>query len=85
MPIKSTDYNPEDIINKKARTLDEYALGDTREVGEDYVLIETRTQIRGRNPRISKYYVPMNFLDHFHPEAVYFKITWEEMLRYKRN
>ena len=85
MSKESTVYNPEDIINKKARTLDEDHLGQTKEVGEDYILIETTTQIRGRKPRISKYYIPKNSLDHFHPDTVYFKITYEEMKQYKRD
>jgi hypothetical protein len=85
MSKESTVYSPEDIINKKAITIGEYYLGNTKEVGEDYILIETTTHTRGRRPRISKYYVPKTSLDHFHPDTVYFKITYEEMKQYKRD
>jgi len=85
MSNEFTSYNPEDIIDKKARGLEEdNYLGIVKEVGEKYIVTKKTTWTGGgRGPTRHKTYdIPRNLVDHFDSDTVYFKITKEEANRY---
>jgi len=90
MSNEFTSYNPEDIIDKKARGLEEdNYLGIVKEVGEKYII--TKKTIRrgggGRRPTrttTTTYDIPRNLVDHFDSDTVYFKITKEEAKQYEK-
>jgi hypothetical protein len=78
--------NPKEIINKKARVIDDdkYGFGLVKEVREDYIIIEATHYRRVQTIKV-KYSIPMNLVDHFDGDTVYFGITKEELEHYKRD
>ena len=73
MPNPSTIYNPEDILKKEARGLEEDTdFGEIQEVGVEYIV--TQKGILDKD----KYYIPKNLVDRFEDDIVYFRVTAEQ-------
>ena len=79
MSNESITYNPDDIINKNARGLEEdNHLGIIKEVDEEYIIAQQQSNII-INIHIIKFYIPKNLVYHFDRDTVYFKIKKEEL------
>ena len=80
MSTESPIYNPEDVIKKEARGIeDETDLGEVQEVGTEYILTKKGT-IEG-----DKFYIPKNLVERFDGHTVWFKLTEEESHQYKEH
>jgi hypothetical protein len=80
MSTESPIYNPEDVIKKEARGIeDESDLGEVQEVGTEYILTKKGT-IDG-----DKFYIPKNLVERFDGHIVWFKLTEEESHQYKEH
>jgi hypothetical protein len=80
MSTESPIYNPEDVIKKEARGIeDETDLGEVQEVGTEYILTKKGT-IDG-----DKFSIPKNLVKHFDGHTVWFKLTEEESHQYKEH
>ena len=80
MSTDSGIYNPEDVIKKEARGLeDETDLGEVQEVGTEYILTKKGT-IDG-----DKFYIPKNLVERFDGHTVWFNLTEEESHQYKEH
>ncbi|HKO41175.1 MAG TPA: hypothetical protein VJU85_07915 [Nitrososphaeraceae archaeon] len=80
MSTESPIYNPEDVIKKEARGIeDESDLGEVQEVGTEYILTKKGT-IDG-----DKFYIPKNLVERFDGHIVWFKLTEEESHKYKEH
>lgn len=80
MSTESPIYNPEDVIKKEARGIeDETDLGEVQEVGTEYILTKKGT-IDG-----DKFYIPKNLVERFDGHTVWFKLTQEESHQYKEH
>jgi hypothetical protein len=72
-------YNPDDIINKKARGSEkDNHLGIIKEVNEEYIIAQQQSTIIN-GIYIIKFYIPKDLLYHFDRDSVYFKITKQEL------
>ncbi len=74
-----SDINWDDVIKKEARGLDDEDLGEVHEVGSDYVL--TQKGIMHKD----KFYLPKNLVTRFDGHKLWFKITKDEVNRYKKD
>ena len=72
-----SNINWDDVIKKEARGLDDEDLGEVHEVGSDYVL--TQKGIMHKD----KFYLPKNLVTRFDGHKLWFKITKDEVDRYK--
>jgi len=72
-------YNPEDIIKKEARGIDDTDLGEVQEVGSEYILTEKGTIDR------DKFYIPKNLVDRFDGQTVWFNLKEEETHKYRKH
>jgi hypothetical protein len=80
MSTESPIYNPEDVIKKEARGIeDETDLGEVQEVGTEYILTKKGT-IDGDN-----FSIPKNLVERFDGHTVWFKLTEEESHQYKEH
>lgn len=80
MSTESPIYNPEDVIKKEARGIeDETDLGEVQEVGTEFILTKKGT-IDG-----DKFYIPKNLVERFDGHTVWFKLTEEESHQYKEH
>lgn len=79
MSENSPIINPEDVIKKEARGIDNADLGEVQEVGIDYIV--TQKGILDKD----KYYIPKNLVDHFDGHNVFFRITEKEAKQYKQH
>jgi hypothetical protein len=80
MSTESPIYNPEDVIKKEARGIeDESDLGEVQEVGTEYILTK-KGAIDG-----DKFYIPKNLVERFDGHTVWFKLTEEESHQYKEH
>jgi hypothetical protein len=80
MSTESPIYNPEDVIKKEARGIeDETDLGEVQEVGTEYILTKKGT-IDG-----DKFSIPKNLVKRFDGHTVWFKLTEEESHQYKEH
>ena len=80
MSTESPIYNPEDVIKKEARGIeDETDLGEVQEVGTEYILTKKGT-IDG-----DKFYIPKNLVERFDGHTVWFKLTEEESHQYREH
>lgn len=80
MSTESPIYNPEDVIKKEARGIeDETDLGEVQEVGTEYILTKKGT-IDG-----DKFFIPKNLVERFDGHTVWFKLTEEESHQYKEH
>jgi hypothetical protein len=80
MSTESPIYNPEDVIKKEARGIeDETDLGEVQEVGTEYILTKKGT-IDG-----DKFSIPKNLVERFDGHTVWFKVTEEESHQYKEH
>jgi len=80
MSTESPIYNPEDVIKKEARGIeDETDLGEVQEVETEYILTKKGT-IDG-----DKFYIPKNLVERFDGHTVWFKLTEEESHQYKEH
>jgi hypothetical protein len=70
-------YNPEDVLKKEARGLDNADLGEVQEVSSEYIITQKGTLV------VDKFYIPKNLVDRFDGNTVWFKITEEEANKYK--
>ena len=77
MSDNSPIINPEDVIKKEARGIDNADLGEVQEVGIEYIV--TQKGILDKD----KYYIPKNLVDHFDGHNVFFTVTEEEVKQYK--
>ncbi|HSF00625.1 MAG TPA: hypothetical protein VLA48_06990 [Nitrososphaeraceae archaeon] len=77
MSDNSPIINPEDVIKKEARGIDNTDLGEVQEVGIEYIV--TQKGILDKD----KYYIPKNLVDHFDGRNVFFTVTEEEVKQYK--
>ena len=67
----------DDVIKKEARGLDDEDLGEVHEVGPDYVLTQKGALHK------HKYKLPKNLVTRFDGNKLWFKITKDEVDRYK--
>ena len=80
MSSNSTIYNPEYIIKKGARGLEEDTdFGEVQEVDVEYIV--TQKGILDKD----KYYIQKNLVDRYEDGIVYFSITNEETKHYKEH
>jgi len=80
MSTESPIYNPEDVIKKEARGIEDQSdLGEVQEVGTEYILTKKGT-IDG-----DKFYIPKNLVERFDGHTVWFKLTEEESHQYKEH
>jgi hypothetical protein len=80
MSTESPIYNPEDVIKKEARGIEDQSdLGEVQEVGTEYILTKKGT-IDG-----DKFYIPKNLVKRFDGHTVWFKLTEEESHQYKEH
>ncbi len=80
MSTESPIYNPEDVIKKEARGIEDQSdLGEVQEVGTEYILTKKGT-IDG-----DKFYIPKNLVERFDGHIVWFKLTEEESHQYKEH
>lgn len=79
MSQDSPIYNPEDIIKKEARGIDDTDLGEVQEVGPEYILTEKGTLDR------DKFYIPKNLVDRFDGHTVWFKLKEEDTHKYRKH
>jgi len=72
-------YNPDDIINKNARGLEEdNHLGIIKEVDKEYIIAHQQSYVIN-SINIIKFYIPKDLVYHFDRDTVYFKIKKEEI------
>jgi hypothetical protein len=79
MSSDSPIYNPEDIIKKEARGIDDTDLGEVQEVGPEYILTEKGTIDR------DKFYIPKNLVDRFDGHTIWFNLKEEETYKYRKH
>ncbi|MGB9168664.1 MAG: hypothetical protein WCB31_07040 [Nitrososphaeraceae archaeon] len=79
MSSDSPIYNPEDIIKKEARGIDDTDLGEVQEVGPEYILTEKGTIDR------DKFYIPKNLVDRFDGHTIWFNLKEEEIHKYRKH
>jgi hypothetical protein len=72
-----SNINWDDVIKKEARGLDDEDLGEVHEVGPDYVLTQKGTLHK------HKFQLPKNFAVKFDGNKLWFKITKDEVDKYK--
>ncbi len=72
-----SNINWDDVIKKEARGLDDEDLGEVHEVGPDYVLTQKGALHK------HKYKLPKNLVTRFDGNKLWFKITKDEVDRYK--
>ena len=72
------DYNPGDIIKKKARGLDDADFGEIQEISGEYIITQ-----KGKVDK-DKFYIPKNLLEGFDGHTVYLRVTEEEAKQYKK-
>lgn len=72
-------YNPEDVLKKEARGLDNTDLGEILEISPEYIITQKGTLV------VDKFYIPKSLVDRFDGNTVWFKIREEDANRYKKN
>ena len=72
-----SNINWDDVIKKEARGIDDEDFGEVHEVGYDYIL--TQKGIMHKD----KFYLPKNLVTRFDGHKLWFKITKDEVDRYK--
>ena len=73
-------YNPEDVLKKEARGIDDNAdLGEVQEVNPEYIITQKGTLV------VDKFYIPKTLVDRFDSNTVWFKITEEDANKYKKH
>ncbi len=76
----TTDYNPEDIIKKEARGLnDDTDFGEVQEILGEYIITQKGNVTKDR------FYIPKNLVERFDGDTLYFNITKDEAKQYKRD
>ncbi len=73
-----SNFNWDDILKKEARGLDDEDLGEVHEVGSDFIVTQKGALHK------HKYYLPKNLAVKFDGHKLWFKITKDEVHRYKR-
>ena len=72
-------YNPEDVLKKEARGINNADLGEVQEVSPEYIITQKGTLV------VDKFYIPKHLVDHFDGNTVWFKITGKEANKYKEH
>ena len=72
-------YNPEDVLKKEARGLNNADLGEVQEVSPKYIITQKGTLV------VDKFYIPKTLVDRFDSNTVWFKITEEDANKYKKH
>ena len=75
----STSFNPEEIIKKEARGLGDADLGEVQEVNGEFIVTQKGTIDK------EQFFIPMNLVDHFDGNTVFFTVSEEEAEQYKRD
>ncbi len=72
-----SNINWDDVLKKEARGLDDEDLGEVHEVGSDFIVTQKGTINK------HKYYLPKNLAVKFDGHKLWFKITKDEVDKYK--
>jgi len=73
-------YNPEDVLKKEARGIDDNAdLGEIQEVSPEYIITQKGTLV------VDKFYIPKSLVERFDGNTVWFKLTEKEANKYKKH
>ncbi len=70
--------NPEEIIKKEARGMNNSFLGQVQEITSDYIVVEKGSVEKER------YNFPKNLFDRYDGHDVWFNITEEQTKQYKK-
>ena len=76
---KNPVFNPEEIIKKEARGINNTFLGQVQEITSDNIVIEKGTVKKER------YYFPKDLFDRYDGHDSWFRITEEQAKQYKRD
>jgi hypothetical protein len=71
-------FNPEEIVKKEARGINNSFLGQVQEITLDDIIIEIGTVEKER------YQFPKNLFDRYDGHDVWFKVTEEQAKQYKK-
>lgn len=72
-------FNPEEIIKREARGINNTFLGQVQEIDADHIVTEKGTVEKER------YYLPKYLFDRYDGHDVWFKVTEEQAKQYKRD
>ena len=73
-------YNPEDVLKKEARGIEDNAhLGEVQEINPEYIVTQKGTLV------VDKFYIPKGLVEHFDNNTVLLKITEEDANKYKKH
>jgi hypothetical protein len=71
-------FNPEEIIKKEARGINNSFLGQVQEITSDYIVVERGTVEKER------YIFSKKLFDRYDGHNVWFRVTEEQYKKYKR-
>jgi hypothetical protein len=72
-------FNPEDIIKKEARGINNTFLGQVQEIHSDFIVTEKGTV------ETERFHFPKNLFDRHDGHNVWFRVTEEEAKQYKKD
>jgi hypothetical protein len=73
----------ENIINKKAKGIDNIDLGEIQKITSEYIITEQKdTDINKNKNKIS---IPRNLVERWDEDNVWFQVTEEDIESYKEN
>ena len=72
-------FNPEEIIKREARGINDAFLGQVQEIHPDHIVTEKGTVEKER------FYFPKSLFDRYDGIDVWFKVTEEQAKQYKRD
>jgi hypothetical protein len=70
--------NPENLIKKEAKGIDNTDLGEIKEITSSFIITEMR------NGDKDKFIIPKNMVERFYEDSVLFQITEKEAETYKQ-
>ena len=79
MVALSSNINWDEVIDKKARGIDDYDLGEVQEVNDNFVI--TQQGIIDKD----KFYLPKNLVEAYDGHKLRFRVTKEEAQTYRRD
>ena len=73
----------ENLINKKAKGIDNIDLGEIQKITSEYIITEKKDT--GTNKNKDKIFIPRNLLERWDEDNVWFQVTEEEKESLKEN
>ncbi len=73
----------ENLINKKAKGVDNIDLGEIQKITSEYIITEKKDT--GINKNKDKIFIPRNLVERWDEDNVWFQVTEEEKESFKEN